>query len=184
MTPATKKRSAKTSEPIDVAAAIDRATDREIREHLDTYRGLVRRAAAGEHLSPVDADLAAAALRELGLPAMAWRRDVDAVRRFDQFGNEEQQLAATEKADGERCRAITAEIKALEQQIAVLRAEHVQLSGRPLRRVAALQRQAELRSVHPQALADIATAVRFRRKAIENPSQPQRHEMPGTGWQS
>jgi len=183
VSPATKTRS-KTSEPIDMAAAIDRAADREIREHLDTYRGLVRRAAGGEQLSALDADLAAAALREIGLPAMAWQRDVDAVRQFDQFGTEEQQLAATEKADGERCHAITAEIKTLEQQIATLRAEHSQLSGRPLRRVAALQRQAELRSVHPQALADIDTAVRLRRKALENPSQPQRHEMPGTGWLS
>jgi predicted nuclease with TOPRIM domain len=163
MTTATKTRKAKELEqPVSFAEI----NARKIREKIEAYRGYVERAVDGELLDEKQLEEVGEILAFLLLPDMCWERDIRALRDYRETAAAAEELAGKQPQYQLEASELVAKVKQLEAE---LRESQTRLNY--LARVAPrtqaneMQRQNELRSLHPHLLLDLEHAVALRAEA-------------------
>jgi phosphoglycerate-specific signal transduction histidine kinase len=157
----TTTKTRKAAEPTTPPTFADIARKR-IREQLTAYRGFVERAVAGEQLEESELSQVADLLEGLGLPDFAWSRDVEAASRFAVSSGKLQAAVDAEPTNRQRTQELAKEVGVLQAKLRTLH-EELRRAQSGAGKVAAYgQTLSQLQHDHPQALADIDTAVTVR----------------------
>jgi phosphoglycerate-specific signal transduction histidine kinase len=139
-----------------------------VREQLTAYRELVMRQAGGESLSEDDLSKVADLLEGLGLPDYSWPRDVEAAQRFTVSSGKLKAAVEAEPANRQRSLELAKELEALQAKLRTLH-EELRRAQAGAGKVAAYgQTLSRLQHDHPQALADIDTAVTVRLEELNS----------------
>jgi hypothetical protein len=155
---ATKTRNTEPSQP----PTFDGIARKKMRERLTAYRAFVKRQAEGESLSEGDLSQVADLLEGMGLPDFAWSRDVEAAQRFAVTSGKLKVAVDAEPANRQRSLELAKEAEALQAKLRTLH-EELRRTQAGAGKVAGYgQTLRQLAADHPQALADIESAVTLR----------------------
>ena len=143
-------------------ATFDGIARKKMRERLTAYREFVKRQAEGESLSEDDLSQVADLLEGLGLPDYSWPRDVEASQRFAVTSGKLKVAVDAEPANRQRSLELAKEAEALQAKLRTLH-EELRRTQAGAGKVAGYgQTLRQLAADHPQALADIESAVTLR----------------------
>lgn len=143
-------------------------TTGKMRDRIETYRGFVTRAAAGESLSEKELGQVCDLLEAMHLPDYAWSRDVDAYRAYQSAKKDEQTLESQRPKDASRAVALRERLVALEAEMKQVQGELFTVAEyKPGQIVNVMRRQNELETIHPHVLASLDVAVELRMKAVQ-----------------
>jgi hypothetical protein len=141
------------------APTFDDIAHERIADALTTYRLAVGRAACGEALDKAELESVLDALAVLRLPESAWAADVAAMREHGKH----EAIRVTEEAAQERYAAeakrLAAHVEQMEKTLAAKKAELYSLNRRPMRLVACMQAQEDLRRNRPHVFHDADVVV-------------------------
>lgn len=160
MSTTTKRQRKQAAEPL----TFEQIAERKLRENLETYRGYVEKAAAGEFLDEQALERVAELLAVLRLPELAWKQHVDAVREHRVAVERQREIEAAKPTEQAQMRELTGEVQRLEKLLQEKRLRLGSLQRSELRLVDALRKQNELRTLYPDVLATVDNAVTRRRE--------------------
>lgn len=126
---------------------------------LDTYRAEVARAADGQPQTQELLERVLDALVVLGLPESAWAGDVGAMREYRKHDANRDAEEQAQPRYAEEARVLAKEIEAMEKLLAEKKAHLFKLNRRPMRMVAAVQRQEDLKRERPHLFLPVEVAV-------------------------
>ena len=165
MATATKSKSA--TKPAPLPVTFDEIAAKRMAERLEKYRTFVSRQAAGETLGVADMETVADLLDQIGLPAYAFSRDIEATERHHHATAKYQ--AAVEAAPEHKANAkrLEAEVEKAKRQLAALVEEHRLALAKSNKPGAYGQTLALLANDHPHLFAPLTDATRLRVEELD-----------------
>jgi hypothetical protein len=151
-----------------------------MRKVIEEYRTFVERSARDEGLTADELDRVLECLAYMSLPDYAWERDVKTHRDYLSNARHEADTRRQMPEADTRARQSTQRIKALEDELRVLKQQHyTDTQVLPRKLIGYGQRLNELSALNPHLFANVDEAVRLR-MADKNKGRP----MPADplGW--
>ena len=170
--------SSKTSAPADMEQLELDA----LRESLGEYRTAVADAADGKQHDASEMNVIRAAMRDIGIPAYAWARDIEARRKMRSLNASLDELLEAQGKRDLESQQLDGEIRQLKRRLAEANARrHELVTVAPMTISNLSTRIGQLRHEHPHQFFSIDDVVRHR--VAENAKKAAAASAPQTAWE-
>ena len=153
-----------------------------LRESLGEYRTAVADAADGKQHDASEMNVIRSAMRDIGIPAYAWARDIEARRKMRSLNASLDELLEAQGKRDIEAQQLDAEIQQIKRRLAEANARrHELVTVAPMTISNLSTRIGQTRTEHPHLFHSVEDVVRHR--VAENAKRAAAASAPQTGWE-